>query len=80
MRIGGNFEMRKPGNFGMRKGGRMIMPIGGGTSWLPRFQCFVSLAKNSINGELLLDAAKRIGEYGPIPIVTSEELAWQPRE
>ena len=29
MRIGGNFETRKPGNFGVRKGSRMAMPIGG---------------------------------------------------
>ena len=37
-------------------------------------------SEGSINGEKLLDAAKRIGEHGPIPIVTAEELAWEPRE
>lgn len=34
----------------------------------------------SINGEKLLDAARRIGEHGPIPIITAEELAWEPHE
>jgi len=34
-------------------------------------------AEGALDSEKLLEAAKRIGDHGAIPIVTSEELAWE---